>query len=160
MLADLNLVHCYDTAAMSAENRDKTMLNSAKHNLQHNMAFFGLLEDMNTTQLMMEKVMGIRFSKVRTFFWHLCLCNCDSITVNVRLDYRQVFQHDNYRCTATKNTSTGTLRSPTVQLRSWSLLPTSGNARIVRVKSVLNRKLYRMVKKLWDIEIFLSFFDP
>ena len=65
MLADLNLVHCYDTTAMSQEDRDTTMLNSAKHNLQHNMALFGLLEDMNTTQLMMQNVMGIRFSKVK-----------------------------------------------------------------------------------------------
>lgn len=68
MFADLNLVHCYDTTAMSPADRDGTLLNSAKHNLQHNMAFFGLLEDMDTTQLMMEKVMGIRFSKAKSFF--------------------------------------------------------------------------------------------
>jgi hypothetical protein len=40
MLADLSLVHCYNTAAMSRNERDRIMLNSAKINLR-SMAFFG-----------------------------------------------------------------------------------------------------------------------
>jgi hypothetical protein len=40
MLADLSLVHCYNSGAMPKAERDRILLASAKANLK-NMAFFG-----------------------------------------------------------------------------------------------------------------------
>ena len=60
MLADLSLVNCYTGAGMSAAERDRVMLASAKTNLRQ-MAFFGLTEDQPRSQYMFERLFGLRF---------------------------------------------------------------------------------------------------
>ena len=54
MLADLTLVNCYDTSTMNSTMRDKIMLESAKNNLR-NLAYFGLKEKMEESQIIFEK---------------------------------------------------------------------------------------------------------
>ncbi|XP_043205625.1 heparan-sulfate 6-O-sulfotransferase 3-B-like [Amphibalanus amphitrite] len=60
MLADLHLVNCYTGTGMSADERDRVMLASAKTNLRQ-MAFFGLTEDQPRSQYMFEQLFGLRF---------------------------------------------------------------------------------------------------
>ena len=60
MLADLRLVHCYNMTAMSHEDRDKAILDSAKNNLEQ-LAFFGLTELQNVTQYMFEETFNLNF---------------------------------------------------------------------------------------------------
>jgi hypothetical protein len=59
MLADLSLVHCYNSDAMSAKTRDQVLLLSAKNNLR-SMAFFGIKERMVDSQEMFEKLFNLK----------------------------------------------------------------------------------------------------
>jgi hypothetical protein len=59
MLADLTLVHCYDKTVMPEKTRDKIILESAKNNLR-NMAFFGIKERMDDSQLLFETVFDMQ----------------------------------------------------------------------------------------------------
>lgn len=59
MLADLSLVHCYNSNAMSVNDRDRIMLSSAKTNLK-NMAFFGVKERMNDSQEIFEDIFHLK----------------------------------------------------------------------------------------------------
>ncbi|XP_019864908.1 heparan-sulfate 6-O-sulfotransferase 2 [Aethina tumida] len=60
MLADLELVGCYNKKYMSAADRDRIMLASAKKNLQ-SMAFFGLTEYQKISQYIFEETFNLRF---------------------------------------------------------------------------------------------------
>ena len=62
MLADLTLVGCYNTTAMSQEQRDRIMLESAKQNLL-NMSFFGLTEFQNETKHLFERTFNLTFQE-------------------------------------------------------------------------------------------------
>lgn len=62
MLADLSLVHCYNSKAMPSKDRDRVMLASAKSNLK-NLAFFGLKERMNDSQELFENTFHLSFTK-------------------------------------------------------------------------------------------------
>ncbi|KAI6184123.1 Heparan sulfate 6-O-sulfotransferase [Aphelenchoides bicaudatus] len=62
MLADLSLVHCYNSVAMPKAERDRILLASAKSNLK-NMAFFGIKERMNDSQEIFENVFNLKFTK-------------------------------------------------------------------------------------------------
>ena len=59
MLADLSLVNCYDTAAMSAEERDRVMLAAAKVTLK-NLASFGIKERMADSQALFEHLFQLK----------------------------------------------------------------------------------------------------
>ncbi|XP_044267683.1 heparan-sulfate 6-O-sulfotransferase 2 [Tribolium madens] len=61
MLADLELVGCYDRNYMSKADRDRTMLISAKKNLE-SMAFFGLTEYQKMSQYIFEETFNLRFA--------------------------------------------------------------------------------------------------
>lgn len=60
MLADLRLVHCYNSTAMAPGDRDRAMLASAKANLR-NMAFFGMTARQAESQLLFEETFKLRF---------------------------------------------------------------------------------------------------
>ena len=60
MLANLELVNCYNTSAMDPNKRDMLMLNSAKANLV-NLAFFGLTEEQEMSQYIFEETFNLRF---------------------------------------------------------------------------------------------------
>lgn len=62
MLADLNLVGCYNRSFMTREERDSIMLYSAKQNLRQ-MAMFGLCEEQLATQYMFEKIFRLKFRR-------------------------------------------------------------------------------------------------
>lgn len=61
MLADLELIGCYDKNYMPQHERDRIMLASAKKNLQ-NMAFFGLTEYQKISQYVFEETFNLRFA--------------------------------------------------------------------------------------------------
>lgn len=61
MLADLELIGCYDKSYMPKEERDRVMLASAKKNLQ-SMAFFGLTEHQKISQYVFEETFNLRFA--------------------------------------------------------------------------------------------------
>lgn len=61
MLADLELVGCYDRHYMPKDERDRVMLASAKKNLQ-SMAFFGLTEEQKKSQYIFEETFNLRFA--------------------------------------------------------------------------------------------------
>ena len=61
MLADLELVGCYDKAYMSKADRERTMLISAKKNLE-SLAFFGLTEHQKMSQYIFEETFNLRFA--------------------------------------------------------------------------------------------------
>lgn len=61
MLADLELIGCYDKKYMPKAERDRVMLASAKKNLQ-NMAFFGLTEYQKISQYIFEETFNLRFA--------------------------------------------------------------------------------------------------
>ncbi|KAM4559676.1 heparan-sulfate 6-O-sulfotransferase 3-B-like [Odontesthes bonariensis] len=65
MLADLNLVGCYNMSSMSELERGRVLLASAKANLR-NMAFFGLTEFQRKTQYLFERTFGLRFIRAFT----------------------------------------------------------------------------------------------
>merc|ERR1719361_3122212 len=60
MLADLRLVHCYNTSFMSSKARDMIMLNSAKTNLEK-MAYFGLTEKQHESQVLFQHTFDLHF---------------------------------------------------------------------------------------------------
>ena len=62
MLANLSLVGCYDKSFMSASERDKVMLQSAKDNLR-DMSFFGLTEYQVETQYLFQKTFNLDFQE-------------------------------------------------------------------------------------------------
>lgn len=61
MLADLELIGCYDKKYMPKAERDRVMLASAKKNLQ-SMAFFGLTEYQKISQYIFEETFNLRFA--------------------------------------------------------------------------------------------------
>lgn len=61
MLADLELIGCYDKTYMQKKDRDRIMLASAKKNLQ-SMAFFGLTEFQKISQYIFEETFNLRFA--------------------------------------------------------------------------------------------------
>ncbi|XP_018570946.1 heparan-sulfate 6-O-sulfotransferase 2 [Anoplophora glabripennis] len=61
MLADLELVGCYNKNYMPEADRDRIMLVSAKKNLQ-SMAFFGLTEHQKISQYIFEETFNLRFA--------------------------------------------------------------------------------------------------
>jgi heparan sulfate 6-O-sulfotransferase HS6ST1 len=63
MLADLELVNCYNTSGMSSEARDRILLSSAKANLEK-MAYFGITEEQRTSQYLFETTFNLRFANV------------------------------------------------------------------------------------------------
>lgn len=60
MLADLELVGCYNKHYMPRSERDRVMLASAKKNLA-SMAFFGLTEEQKKSQYIFEETFNLRF---------------------------------------------------------------------------------------------------
>ncbi|KAJ8920720.1 hypothetical protein NQ315_004859 [Exocentrus adspersus] len=61
MLADLELIGCYDRKYMPKSDRDRIMLASAKKNLQ-SLAFFGLTEYQKISQYIFEETFNLRFA--------------------------------------------------------------------------------------------------
>ncbi|XP_023014089.1 heparan sulfate 6-O-sulfotransferase [Leptinotarsa decemlineata] len=61
MLADLELIGCYNESYMPKEDRDRIMLASAKKNLQ-SMSFFGLTEYQRISQYIFEETFNLRFA--------------------------------------------------------------------------------------------------
>jgi len=60
MLADLELVHCYNKTSMDPHRRDLIMLNSAKSNLER-MAYFGMTEEQKISQYLFEETFNLEF---------------------------------------------------------------------------------------------------
>lgn len=60
MLADLELVQCYNKSAMDPAKRDNIMLNSAKANLER-MAYFGMTEEQQISQYLFEETFNLEF---------------------------------------------------------------------------------------------------
>ena len=60
MLANLELVNCYNTTGMSRDARDTIMLESAKENLLR-MAFFGLTELQAESQYIFQGTFNLQF---------------------------------------------------------------------------------------------------
>ena len=60
MLANLELVNCYNTTSMESGERDRIMLQSAKQNLLQ-MAFFGLTEMQAESQYIFEQTFNLKF---------------------------------------------------------------------------------------------------
>jgi len=60
MLADLELVNCYNKSAMDQGKRDTIMLNSAKANLER-MAYFGMTEEQQISQYLFEETFNLEF---------------------------------------------------------------------------------------------------
>lgn len=61
MLADLELVGCYDGGYMPRAERDRVLLASAKRNLA-SMAYFGLTEYQKMSQYIFEETFNLRFA--------------------------------------------------------------------------------------------------
>lgn len=61
MLSDLALVGCYNKTYMTAAERDRVMLASAKRNLA-GMAYFGLTEYQKLSQYIFEETFNLRFA--------------------------------------------------------------------------------------------------
>ncbi|CAH1104673.1 unnamed protein product [Psylliodes chrysocephalus] len=61
MLADLELVGCYNKSYMAKAERDRILLASAKKNLL-SMAFFGLTEHQKISQYIFEETFNLRFA--------------------------------------------------------------------------------------------------
>lgn len=61
MLSDLALVGCYNKTYMTAAERDRVMLASAKRNLA-GMAYFGLTEYQKMSQYIFEETFNLRFA--------------------------------------------------------------------------------------------------
>lgn len=60
MLANLSLVHCYNTSAMSPQTRNRTLLQSAKKNLE-DLTYFGITEFQRESQLLFEATFNVKF---------------------------------------------------------------------------------------------------
>jgi len=63
MLADLELVHCYNKSAMDVRQREHIMLSSAKANLER-MAYFGVTEQQKISQYLFEETFNLQFRTV------------------------------------------------------------------------------------------------
>jgi len=63
MLADLDLVGCYNKSSMPRLQRDALMLASAKTNLER-MAYFGLTEEQRISQYMFEETFNLQFKVI------------------------------------------------------------------------------------------------
>jgi len=82
MLADLELVTCYNTSSMEQGLRDKIMLNSAKTNLER-MAYFGLTEEQRVSQYLFEETFSLEF---KVMFEQINKSNTHSGTARNSLD--------------------------------------------------------------------------
>lgn len=60
MLANLRLVDCYNTSAMTRSQRDRVMLDSAKANLRRT-AFFGITAQQAKSQFVFEETFNLKF---------------------------------------------------------------------------------------------------
>jgi len=60
MLADLELLDCYNTSSINPVKRDSLMLASAKANLER-MAYFGLIEEQKISQYLFEETFSLEF---------------------------------------------------------------------------------------------------
>ena len=60
MMADLRLVNCYNTTNMSKSQREKSILESAKTNLER-LAFFGLTSEQAKSQYLFEDTFNLKF---------------------------------------------------------------------------------------------------
>ena len=60
MLANLELVNCYNKTGMESEERDRIMLESAKENLLR-MAFFGLTELQAKSEYVFQETFNLKF---------------------------------------------------------------------------------------------------
>lgn len=60
MLANLSLVHCYNSSGMDSDQRDQILLDSAKENLLK-MTYFGLTEFQVYTQRLFEYTFDLNF---------------------------------------------------------------------------------------------------
>ncbi|VDK46830.1 unnamed protein product [Cylicostephanus goldi] len=78
MLADLTLVNCYSRTGMDPRTRDRILLESAKNNLR-NMAFFGVKERMDDSQMMFEHLFNLSFTK-RLSEWSRSKSNDTDVT--------------------------------------------------------------------------------
>jgi len=63
MLADLELVNCYNTTGISSDDYNKIILRSAKSNLEK-MAFFGLTEEQKISQYLFEETFNLEFKTI------------------------------------------------------------------------------------------------
>ena len=59
-MADLRLVNCYNTTGMSKSQREKTLLASAKNNLER-LAFFGITSEQAKSQYLFEDTFNLKF---------------------------------------------------------------------------------------------------
>ena len=59
-MADLRLVNCYNTTSMSKTQREKTLLASAKNNLER-LAFFGITSEQAKSQYLFEDTFNLKF---------------------------------------------------------------------------------------------------
>ena len=59
-VADLETVHCFDRTALSREEREQKLLQSAKDNLRR-FSFFGITEYMVESSLLFEATLGLKF---------------------------------------------------------------------------------------------------
>ena len=60
-IADLEKVSCFNKNALSQEERDRQLLNSAKYNLKHRFSFFGLTEYEVESGLLFQETFGLKF---------------------------------------------------------------------------------------------------
>ncbi|VDL76442.1 unnamed protein product [Nippostrongylus brasiliensis] len=79
MLADLTLVNCYSRNGTNPRSRDRILLESAKRNLR-NMAFFGIKERMDDSQMMFERLFNLSFNR-RLSSWSRSKSNDTDVTV-------------------------------------------------------------------------------
>jgi len=63
MLADIELVNCYNVSSMQTSHRDEILLASAKSNLEK-LAYFGTTEDQFASQYMFEETFNLRFRRI------------------------------------------------------------------------------------------------
>jgi len=63
MLADLELVNCYNKSGLGLEERNHIMLKSAKANLEQ-MAYFGITEEQKISQYLFEETFNLQFRTV------------------------------------------------------------------------------------------------
>ena len=60
MMADLRLTNCYNTTNISKSQREQTILESAKTNLER-LAFFGLTSEQAKSQYLFEDTFNLKF---------------------------------------------------------------------------------------------------
>ncbi|ETN75249.1 heparan sulfate 6-sulfotransferase [Necator americanus] len=89
MLADLTLVNCYARNGTDPRTRDRILLESAKRNLR-NMAFFGIKERMDDSQIMFERLFNLSFNR-RLSAWTRSKSNDTDVTPE---QLRQIREHN------------------------------------------------------------------